>query len=118
MSRDPAPPADAGRLDVDVRFLLANERTLLAWVRTALTLMIAGGGLEQFGSDLAYHSVMAAVLIGLGVAAAITGAVRHQSADRSIRTGVLPPAGRGHYAVSAAVAAVGVALLVSVLLSS
>ena len=29
-------------LDIDIRFLLANERTLLAWVRTGLTL-IAGG---------------------------------------------------------------------------
>jgi putative membrane protein len=118
VSPDPAQEAAAARLDVDIRFLLANERTLLAWVRTALTLMLAGGGLEQFGSDLAYHSVLAVVLVGLGVVAAVLGAVRHRGADRSIRRGALPPAGRSHYAVTAAVALVGVSLLISVLLSA
>ena len=34
-------------LDVDARFLLANERTLLAWVRTSLTLLAAGVGTLQ-----------------------------------------------------------------------
>lgn len=106
-------PADAepSRLDVDVRFLLANERTLLAWVRTALTLLIAGAGLEQFASDVPLKSWAAAVLIGLGVAAAVTGAARHAGADRAIRRGVLPAPGYGHYAVAAAVALVGIALL-------
>ena len=32
----------------DYRFLLANERTFLAWVRTALSLQIAGLGVLQF----------------------------------------------------------------------
>ena len=30
---------DPEMLDPDVRFLLANERTLLAWVRTALAVL-------------------------------------------------------------------------------
>ena len=34
-------------LDVDARFLLADERTLLAWVRTSLTLLAAGVGTLQ-----------------------------------------------------------------------
>ena len=34
-------------MDVDARFLLANERTLLAWVRTSLTLLAAGVGTLQ-----------------------------------------------------------------------
>ena len=106
----PADP-DPSRLDVDVRFLLANERTLLAWVRTALTLLIAGAGVEQFASDLPLRSWWAAVLIGLGVAAAVTGAGRHAGADRAIRHGALPSAGYGHYLIAGAVALVGIALL-------
>ena len=41
----------AGRVlssDPDARFLLANERTLLAYVRTALTLQAGGIGVLQF----------------------------------------------------------------------
>ena len=33
---------------VDYRFLLANERTFLAYVRTALALQVAGLGVLQF----------------------------------------------------------------------
>lgn len=36
----------------DVRFSLANERTLLAWMRTALALIAAGVALELLGLDL------------------------------------------------------------------
>ena len=32
----------------DVRFSLANERTFLAWIRTALALLAGGVALEQF----------------------------------------------------------------------
>ncbi len=109
MAADP----DPSRLDVDVRFLLANERTLLAWVRTALTLLIAGAGVEQFASDLPHQSWAAAVLIGLGVASAVAGAGRHATADRAIRHGVLPSPGYGHYLIAAAVALIGITLLVA-----
>jgi len=36
----------------DYRFSLANERTFLAWIRTALTLLGAGVLLEQFATRL------------------------------------------------------------------
>ncbi|MFC7482946.1 YidH family protein [Luedemannella flava] len=47
MTEDDAP----GRRDIDVRFLLANERTLLAWLRTALALMAGGVALAQLAHD-------------------------------------------------------------------
>lgn len=36
----------SSNIDVDVRLLLANERTLLAWIRTALTVQAGGIVLE------------------------------------------------------------------------
>ena len=33
---------------VDYRFILANERTFLAWMRTALGLVAGGVALDQF----------------------------------------------------------------------
>lgn len=37
----------------DYRFSLANERTFLAWIRTALGFLAAGVALDQFAPDLA-----------------------------------------------------------------
>ena len=36
----------------DVRFSLANERTFLAWIRTALALLAGGIAVEAFTGDL------------------------------------------------------------------
>ncbi len=36
----------------DPRFTLANERTFLAWVRTALALLAGGIAIEAFAADL------------------------------------------------------------------
>ena len=36
----------------DYRFSLANERTFLAWIRTALGFLAAGVGLDQLAPDI------------------------------------------------------------------
>ena len=86
-------PKNPDNLDVDVRFLLANERTLLAWIRTGLTL-IAGGVAVAF---VAIHEP-SGKLAGLtailaGGALSLIGYVRYQVADAAIRAGKLPSQG-------------------------
>jgi inner membrane protein YidH len=53
----------------DYRFSLANERTFLAWIRTALALLAGGVLLEQFSTKIAPHCAVIALSIGLGVLA-------------------------------------------------
>lgn len=110
-----AAPPDPAELDVDARFLLANERTLLAWVRTALTLIAGGVGIAQFGTDVEGRTGFAVVLLSLGVAAAVTGAARYARADRSLRSGRVPSTGVAAYAVAGAIAVIGVGLAIALL---
>lgn len=43
----PQPAGQPGKEEPDARFTLANERTFLAWNRTALALVVAGLGIVQ-----------------------------------------------------------------------
>ena len=52
--------------DPDYRFTLANERTFLAWIRTALALLAGGVLLHQFATALEPRIVLAVVAVGLG----------------------------------------------------
>lgn len=98
----------ASRLDPDVRFLLANERTLLAWVRTALTLQAGGLGLLQFATEVKARGALGVSLLALGAAAALIGYRRYRAADEAIRHGSLPPAGAAPQLVALTVAALAV----------
>ncbi|HEY1328555.1 MAG TPA: DUF202 domain-containing protein [Casimicrobiaceae bacterium] len=55
----------------DYRFSLANERTFLAWIRTALSLLAGGVLLEQFATQLEPR----VVIIGLAIALAVLSSV-------------------------------------------
>lgn len=96
-------------LDVDARFLLANERTLLAWVRTALTLLAAGVGTQQL-VDEPWAPGPALGLLALGALAAGAGLVRHRRADQALRQGRLPATGVTPALLAGAVAVVALAL--------
>jgi putative membrane protein len=81
--------------DPDYRFTLANERTLLAWLRTALALLAAGVAVVQlapeFGIAGARH-VVGIVLAALGVAVAAAAVLRWRRVQRAIeRDEDLPP---------------------------
>ena len=60
-----------GGEEPDYRFTLANERTFLAWIRTALALLAGGVLLEQFATKLEPRSVIVGLAIGLAVLSSI-----------------------------------------------
>ncbi|MGH8347053.1 MAG: YidH family protein [Pseudomonas sp.] len=49
----------------DPRFTLANERTFLAWIRTALALLASGIAVEAFTPGLFNPDAKRAVVVGL-----------------------------------------------------
>lgn len=55
----------------DYRFTLANERTFLAWVRTALALLAGGVLLEQFATRLEPRAIVVGLAIGLAVLSSV-----------------------------------------------
>src|SRR5512132_4011914 len=79
----------------DPRFTLANERTFLAWLRTALALIAGGIGLEAFVPELAVPGLrpaLALVLVLLGAGVSATAFRRWYQAERALRLGEpLPP---------------------------
>jgi len=98
-------------LEPDARFLLANERTLLAWLRTSLALQAGGVGILSFVDQLDLNIMIGLVLIGLGGLAGLAGFLRYRAADAAIRRGELPPRGIAPESTAIAVAVLAVLLL-------
>jgi putative membrane protein len=99
----------------DYRFSLANERTLLAWVRTALALDAAGLGVVRFAPSLGWSGspeVVGGLLVLLGAVTAWSGYRRFLAADRAIRAGAPLPAHAAPRILAAALAAISLAVLV------
>lgn len=63
----------------DYRFSLANERTFLAWIRTALSLLAGGVFLEQFATKLQpYAAVVALAVLLAALSAVLCGVAYHR----------------------------------------
>jgi putative membrane protein len=72
----------------DYRFTLANERTFLAWVRTALALMAAGVAVVQFVPGLSViRHLLGFVLVGLGGVVATVAYTHWERNERAMRLG-------------------------------
>jgi putative membrane protein len=81
----------------DYRFTLANERTFLAWVRTALALDAGGLAVIQFLPPLAFPGAREAVgglLVALGTIVALTTYRRWTRIQQAMRLGQPLPASR------------------------
>jgi putative membrane protein len=104
--------------DPDIRFTLANERTFLAWVRTAIGLVAAGVAVFRLLDASAATTVLTAVLLAAGALAGCVGYLHFRGADRAIRRGDTMPTGTITVTVmTAAVLIAAVAAAVSVLVS-
>jgi putative membrane protein len=104
---------------IDYRFLLANERTFLAYVRTALALQIAGLGALQFltKSPDAVRLFLGLSLVLVGSYVGLAGYLRCRNNERSIRTGGDIPAAASSSVITVAVvvAPLAAALLLAML---
>ena len=105
---------------VDYRYLLANERTFLAYVRTALSLQVAGLGVLQFltnGSGVVRYTLGVLLVLG-GCYVGLTGVIRYRSNDRAIRANTEMPTGRVPVLVTAAVVVLPVVAAVVIVASA
>ncbi|NHI17665.1 DUF202 domain-containing protein [Microbacterium excoecariae] len=73
----------------DPRFSLANERTFLAWLRTALAMYAGAFALEALSlpEPVAWRFAAAAVFLILGTVAAIQAWIGWAQTERSLRRG-------------------------------
>lgn len=72
----------------DPRFSLANERTFLAWIRTALALLAGGIAVEAFAVDIFEPTVrkgIAVLLIVLGMFVSGGAFMRWLGVERAMR---------------------------------
>jgi putative membrane protein len=93
----------------DYRFTLANERTLLAWLRTGLALVAGGVAVATYAPDLgaAWGSPAVALsLVLLGLGTALAGYRRWRANEAAIRRGSPLPANWLVPVIAAALAAV------------
>jgi putative membrane protein len=93
------PPPDTGASagggavpspEPDYRFTLANERTFLAWQRTALGLIASGVALEEFARlslPNALTHVLAVGAVSLGALLAVLGLLSWSRTQRAMREG-------------------------------
>lgn len=79
-----------GNREVDYRFILANERTFLAWMRTSLALIAGGVALDQFvvvANARSLVTFLGIFAIALGGLVAVLGMIQWRRADKAMHNG-------------------------------
>ncbi|MEV7127030.1 DUF202 domain-containing protein [Streptomyces sp. NPDC093260] len=101
----------------DYRFSLANERTFLAWLRTALALIGGGFAVDQFLPHLRWQwrVGLALALLGAGVLCSLRAINHWVRCERAMRRGEDLPASRFPALLSVVVAVVAVVMVAVVL---
>ena len=82
-------PGEPGEKEPDIRFTLANERTFLAWNRTALALVVAGLGIVQLLPPFPRvpwgRHVLGIPLIALGAIVSVTAYLEWRRTQTAMR---------------------------------
>lgn len=104
---------------MDQRFVLANERTFLAWLRTALALMAAGVAVAQLVPEFGFAGTrrsVGIVLAGFGIWVAAAAIGRWRGVQRAMEAGEELPRTRVPLLLGTALALLGavVAVLLAV----
>lgn len=103
----------------DYRFTLANERTFLAWIRTALALLAGSVVIVQLVPDLGIpeaRQVMAAVLAVVSIALVAGSAQRWHASQKAMRADAPLPATLMPWLLALGVMVVGLIVTVLTLL--
>lgn len=107
--------------DPDYRFSLANERTFLAWIRTALALLAAAVALEQLVPSFSVPAVRTALSLALalfGLLAGVAAYLNWRSNELAMRLGRPLPRTPMMLALSVGLAALAVVLAVVLLVQT
>lgn len=102
----------------DYRFTLANERTFLAWLRTALALLAGAIALNEIVPNFSAPGARTALAVALGSAGTLLAAFsyhRWAGCQRAMRNGRPLPTTRVPFAVGWAITAAGVVVAVILL---
>ncbi len=105
----------------DYRFTLANERTFLAWLRTALALLAGAVALTQLVAEFPLpwlRTGLAVLLTGAGTVLATSAYLRWAAVQKAMRRGGTLPHTRLPGVAGVITAAVGMVVLVVVLVGT
>jgi putative membrane protein len=109
---------DAGGTEPDPRFTFANERTFLAWSRTALALVVAGLAIVQllppFPGVPAGRHLLGVPLIALGAVLAVAAYTEWVRNQRALRRGDPMPLSVMPWILAATIT--GIAIIAAVVL--
>jgi len=102
----------------DPRFTLANERTFLAWIRTALALVAAGVALEALALPLqpALRLTASMILLALGLVVPLLAWLTWTSVERALRESAPLPSSKITLPLAIGISIVAALLVASILL--
>jgi putative membrane protein len=99
----------------DYRFTLANERTFLAWLRTAMALLAAAVAIVQLVPEFGFEGarrLVGAFLAALGTAVSVGAVVRWRTVQAAMRRGADLPDSRMPVLLGGTLAVLSVVVLV------
>ena len=113
---------DTGGTEPDPRFTFANERTFLAWSRTALALVVAGLGIVQLlppfpGVPVGRH-LLGVPLIALGAVLAVVAYAEWVRNQHALRRGEPLPQSNMPWILAATIGGMAIISAVVLLISA